>query len=373
MKIQTKLALLTVALASQAALAQSSVTLYGRIDVGLQQVNNGMSSTRIDSGTYTASRFGFRGTEDLGGGLSAVFLLENGFNADTGAAQGGTRLFNRGAYVGLSSKTAGTVTLGRQYVPIFWPFLFSDDTGPLRLHGYSAVQSIQRSNFLRVNSSALTAPLANGTLASAAGGIYAAGASSAFENNLAVYKTPDFGGLTVTGAYGAPEGYSDGAKVYGANAEFRRGDLYLGAGVNQKQGVVTASDNYQKVRESMVGAMYSVTPQINLWGNIHGWELETGASGKVKGRDAMLGVSYKLPTGQLWANYAQKVVNDCIDCSSRGFGMGYHHLLSKRTDVYVSYARVSNDANSGNSLNGVTPLSTGQSVRGIAAGIAHQF
>ena len=367
-----KIALLAIATLAQAAMAQNA-TIYGRVDVGLQNIANGIHSTRVDSGTYTASRLGFRGTEDLGGGLSALYFMEIGFNADTGVAQGGTRLFNRGSYVGLSSQSAGTLTLGRQYVPIFWPFLFADDTGPLRLHGYSTVQSIQRSNFFRVKSSALTTPVADGTLASASNGIYSAGITSAFENNLVVYKTPSLGGLTLTGAYGAPEGYGDGGKIYGANAEFRQGDLYLGAGWNQKKGLVAATSRYQKINESMLGAMYAVTKDVNLWGNVHGWDLETGASGKVKGHDLMLGVSYKLPSGQLWANYADKTVKDCTDCNSRGFGVGYHHLLSKRTELYVSYGRVNNEANAANSLNSFAPVSAGTSVRGIAAGIAHQF
>ncbi|WP_295951691.1 porin [Rhodoferax sp.] len=372
-----KLALLaTVALTQMAfspvAMAQSSI-IYGRVDVGLQQVNNGTSSTRVDSGTYTSSRLGIRGDEDLGGGLSALYFMEIGFNADTGVAQGGNRLFNRGSYVGLSSKDAGTVTIGRQYTPIFWPFLFSDDTGPLRLHGYSPVQSVQRSNFFRVNSSALTTPVANGTLASASGGIYSVGITSAFENNLVVYKTPSFGGLTVTGAYGAPEGYTDGGRIYGANAEFRKGDLYLGGGWTQKQGLVASTGSYQKINESMVGAMYSVTSAINLWGNVHGWDVAAGAGSKVKGHDLMVGVSYKLPAGQLWANYAGKTVKECTDCNSQGFGVGYHHYMSKRTELYVSYGRVNNDANSANSLNGIAPLTAGTSVRGVAAGIAHQF
>lgn len=361
--------------AAPAAMAQSTVTVFGRVDVGLQHIDNGAKTSRVDSGTYTASRLGFRGTEDLGGGLTALFFLESGISADTGNAAGGTRFFNRGSYVGLSSKDWGTVTLGRQYTPIFWPFLFADDAGPLRLHGYSAVQSIQRSNFLRVNSAALQKPVANGTIGSAASGVYAVGISSAFENNLVIYKTPSFGGLTVTGAVGAGEGYGDAGKVYGANAEYKSGPLYLGAGYTQKRGVVSATGREQKVTETMVGGMYSVTPELNLWANVHPWKYEAGTAsgGSIDGHDYMVGVSFKLPTGQLWANYAAKRIDDCNACDSSGFGIGYHHLLSKRTELYASLGRVANDDNAANSLNGVNPIRAGQSVRGIGVGIAHQF
>jgi predicted porin len=373
MNEKARYAALALLAASSCALAQSNVTVYGRVDLGLQNIHNGTTRTGVDSGTYTASRLGFRGTEDLGGGLSALFFLEAGLSADAGLLGGGGRTFNRGSYVGLSGKDWGTVTLGRQYVPIFWPFLFADDAGPLRLHGYSAVQSVQRSNFLRVNQAALTTPLANGSLASGAGGIYSVGITSAFENNLIVYKTPSFGGLTLTGAVGLAEKHVDSDKVLGANAEYRAGPLYLGAGWNKKEGIVAATGASQKVTESMVGAMYSFTTQLNLWGNVHGWKFETGASGNLKGNDAMIGVSYKVPTGQLWANYARKSVGSCSSCDSKGFGVGYHHLMSKRTELYASYGNVRNEANAANSLNGFAPVGAGTGVRGIAAGIAHQF
>ena len=372
-KLHLPLLALALIAASSASLAQSSVTIFGRIDGGLQRIDNGVTTNRVDSGTYTASRLGFRGTEDLGGGLSALFFLESGISADTGSAQGGTRFFNRGSFVGLSSKEFGTVTLGRQYVPMFWPFLFADDTGPLRLHGYSVVQSVQRSNFLRVNQAALTQPVASGNLASGAGGIYSVGITSAFENNLVVYKTPSFNGLTLTGAVGAGEANVDSAKVFGANAEYRNGGLYLGAGWNQKQGAVTTTGAEQKVDEQLLGGMYSLTPELNLWGNVHGWKVSSGAGASLNGHDAMLGASYKTGQHQLWANYAKKSVGNCNSCDSKGFGVGYHYLLSKRSELYASYGMVSNSANSANSLNGFSPIAAGIDDKGTAVGIAHQF
>jgi predicted porin len=109
------------ALAS-AAHAQSSVTLYGLIDAGVTYTSNSVTATggsgrqfSYADGVSQGSRWGLRGTEDLGGGLKAIFVLENGFNSGTGAAGQGGALFGRQAFVGLTSDNVGSVTLGRQY------------------------------------------------------------------------------------------------------------------------------------------------------------------------------------------------------------------------------------------------------------------
>lgn len=96
--------------------AQSSVTMYGIIDDGVTYVNNvsGHSTYLMQSGISQGSRWGIQGTEDLGGGTSAVFRLENGFNNNTGTASQGGRMFGRAAYVGLSNTRYGALLLGRQ-------------------------------------------------------------------------------------------------------------------------------------------------------------------------------------------------------------------------------------------------------------------
>jgi predicted porin len=104
-----------------AAHAQSSVTLYGIIDAGISYVNNARVGTthdklfKYDDGVAQGSRWGLRGTEDLGGGLKAVFVLENGFNSGNGTASQGGAMFGRQAYVGLTKDGIGSFTLGRQY------------------------------------------------------------------------------------------------------------------------------------------------------------------------------------------------------------------------------------------------------------------
>ncbi len=374
MKTSLTLSALALAIVAGPCAAQSSVTVAGRLDVGPQYIDNGTTTQRrIDSGAYTASRLIFRGTEDLGSDLSALFYLESRFNADVGAQQSADKFWNASTYVGLSSKSWGTLTLGRQYAPIFWSFLYADDTGPLRLHGYSALQSIQRSNFARV--SAAASPIkTSGTLDSVSNGVYSLGITSGFADNLVVWKSPSFSGATAMLAVGAPEGYGAGSgKIYSGNLEYRGGPFYGSVAYNQKKGTVPAGGGVsERVRETLVSGMYEVTPSFKVWGNLHPWKFDT-AGASLKGRDWMLGTSYWFGSGELWLNYASKKLDNCNACDSRGFGIGYHYFLSKKTELYASYAHVGNDANAGNSLNGFAPGALGQNVRGIAAGIALTF
>ncbi|CAB3748492.1 porin [Paraburkholderia humisilvae] len=121
-----RIALSTLSLAllgaASAAHAQSSVTLYGLIDDAFQWVHNANPANdnlyHLQSGNMQGSRWGLKGTEDLGGGLKAIFQLENGFDPNNGKLGQGGRLFGRQAYVGLTQDQYGTVTLGRQYDPL---------------------------------------------------------------------------------------------------------------------------------------------------------------------------------------------------------------------------------------------------------------
>ena len=112
------LALAVLGAFAGAASAQSSVTLYGLIDIGIQRLDpkaaNTPSTTGIAAGNQSGNRFGFRGSEDLGGGLRAVYQLENGFNSDDGTLAQGGRIFGRWAWAGLAGSW-GEVRLGRQW------------------------------------------------------------------------------------------------------------------------------------------------------------------------------------------------------------------------------------------------------------------
>jgi predicted porin len=108
-------------LATVPAWAQSSVTLYGVVDDAITYVNNqkGHSNWYLRQGNLYASKFGFKGNEDLGGGTSAIFDLQNGFDLNSGALSANGLIFNRQAYVGLQNQRYGTFTMGRQYTPYY--------------------------------------------------------------------------------------------------------------------------------------------------------------------------------------------------------------------------------------------------------------
>jgi predicted porin len=121
------IALAILGLVSGLAAAQSSVTVYGTVDLGLLTQNHATNKTQLYNGGIAPSIWGFRGTEDLGGGLKASFNLESHFSADTGAGVG--PLFRRQSNVGLSSADWGTLTLGNQYGPAVLAFAATDPRG----------------------------------------------------------------------------------------------------------------------------------------------------------------------------------------------------------------------------------------------------
>ncbi|UDM52689.1 porin [Cupriavidus sp. MP-37] len=132
------------ALSVPLAAAAQSVTLYGVFDTGVEYVNNvgpskdGVARVPVLTGTVP-SRWGLRGSEDLGGGLKSVFVLESGFAPDSGQANQGGRLFGRQAFVGLSGNW-GQVALGRQYTMLFWANLDTDILGP-NIYGSASLDS----------------------------------------------------------------------------------------------------------------------------------------------------------------------------------------------------------------------------------------
>jgi predicted porin len=198
--------------------AQSSVTLYGLLDTGLDFASNvnGQHLWQISSGVTAGSRWGLRGNEDLGGGLSAIFKLEAGINSANGAAGSGLA-FSRNAYVGLSSKTAGTITLGRQWDPIV------DLIGPYSLNQLYGGWYFSHPNDMD--------NLDNGFAIS----------------NAVKYTSPNIGGFTGEALYsfGGQAGQFSNDSAYSGALSYTNGPFSIGAGYLRVNDPETAVQGYQ--------------------------------------------------------------------------------------------------------------------------------
>lgn len=209
---RTALAPVLCALAMNAH-AQSSVTLYGTVDAGLiystnQQTTHADGSTsghanwQLGGGNLVPSRWGLTGSEDIGGGTSVSFTLENSFFSQNGALLQGGMLFNRNAWVGVANSHYGTLTLGRQYDP------FSDDLGAYVSSNNWA--TLYGSHFGDVDN-----------------------LNEAFNfNNSIKYVSPSFGGFTLGGlfSFGGVAGNFSQNRGWSVAANYANGPISLSAG-----------------------------------------------------------------------------------------------------------------------------------------------
>ncbi|MFM0591825.1 porin [Paraburkholderia dilworthii] len=320
------------------AQAQSSVTLYGVIDEGLGYTNNegGHSVAFLKSGNVFGSRWGLKGQEDLGGGLSTVFMLESGFSAATGASLQGSRLFGRNAYVGLSSDNAGRVLLGRQYDMgtqlvaglAGYPITGVSDT-PGDLDGRDGVFRIN-------NSIAYLTPNWNGF---SAGALYAFGgvAGSTGSQNAFSLGANYQGGLLAAGVaytrfknadntpawtsaavdspftYAINQGFAttNSIGVLVSEVSLTLGGLQLGAGYSNVQYKPSSTSLFHKTATFNIGilsAQYLITPALS-----------------VRVADSYTqGTSLSSATGQ---SYSAAKYNQ--------ISVGFDYFLSKSTSLYL--------------------------------------
>src|SRR6201996_180599 len=214
-----------------AAHAQSSVTLYGLIDAGITYTNNqrGHSNVQETSGSINGSRWGLRGAEDLGGGLKAIFTLENGFGINDGTLKQNSRLFGRQAFVGLASDQFGAVTLGRQYDSMV------DFVAPLALTGtqYGGTQFAH--------------PFDNDNL------------NNSFRvNNSVKFTSVNYAGFK----FGALYGFSNQADGFANNRAYSAGASYSFAGFNIGAGYLQLNNN--------AGATSTTSAAFNTSGAVNG-------------------------------------------------------------------------------------------------------
>lgn len=333
--------------------AQSSVTLYGIVDAGIAYVHNAQSATgqnqstlvKFSSGNMSGSRWGLKGTEDLGGGLAAVFQLENGFNVGTGALGQGSREFGRKAVVGLSSNTWGTVTLGRQYDPVV-----------------DLVQGLTEDNYF--------------------GGVFGTpGDLDNYDNSLRVsnsikYVSPLFSGFQVEALYGVGgvAGAGGSGQTYSFGAAYANGPLSLGAGYFYANGGNTTTANVRTWTSSSdslfntvinagfasaksiqivrVGGQYvlgSATIGAAYSNTQYGSDAFSAFRDTAKFNNGSVFVNYQItPALRTGVAYNYTSLTGPSSAHYNQINLGADYALSKRTDLYAltGYQKAS-----GNTLN----------------------
>lgn len=331
---------LSVLAATSTAHAQSSVTLYGVIDESITFLHNqgGKNQWSTFAGNLQGSRWGLKGAEDLGGGLKAIFQLENGFDQNNGRLLNGGREFGRQAYVGLRNDAYGTVTLGRQYVP---------DT--------DLVQGVTGDNYF--------------------GSVFATpGDVDNYDNSIRVnnsvkYASPVWAGFQFEGlyAFGNQAGAFGDRRAWGAALAYTNGPIALAAGYQYYNGgkgngdrdfsdSTTAATNTttDSVFNSPINAAYGSAASIRIArvaGRYTIGPVNVGASYSnaqyMADSASSFGQTQKYNTGNVFATYqATPALLTGIGYSymkSSGnssakysqVSLGANYSLSKRTDVYL--------------------------------------
>ena len=324
--------------AAAPAFAQSNVTVYGVADAYVQFGKGDSTTTRLESGGESGSRLGFRGSEDLGGGLSAMFKIETGIGLDTGTVTQGGRMWGRQALVGLGG-SFGSVSLGRQYTP---HFSVIDDADPFGTGAGSAASS----------------------------GIVSILATRA--NNSAVYSAPKFGPVSVTllgslgeGAagrfYSASIQYS--ANKLDAGLAFARQDHFAAGEVNATAVILTGAYDFGPFK--VTGGVQSVK------------NLTLAANTADDRRELFGGVIVPIGPGTLTAGVGTGKTKNVAGTKATQFSLGYDHALSKRTNLYTIATAISNGSATAYTADAATgsgpSVSAGNDVRALLIGVRHRF
>ena len=337
-----------------AASAQSSVTLFGVVDATLA-FGNGSAANKIQltNSGYNSSRLGFKGTEDLGGGMSASFHLEAGVNNDNGAgsgtntnnqatgaaaaAAGGQGLaFNRRSTVSLSGGF-GEIRLGRDYTPQYWNHTVFDPFGNV---GVGTEQTLPSSIM--------------------------PGAILVRASNSVAYLTPAMGGFYGWGQYYMGENLDnlpnkdDGTGI-GLRVGYAAGPLDVAGSYTQAK--YAGAD----IKSTNLGASYAFGPaKLSLQLSREDNSVNIGTGGSI-------GLNYTMGAGEIRAAYSQYSVDTAVARKTGKFALGYVQNLSKRTALYATVAQVSNDGGAGQTLNGASLTNPNDSSTGFDIGIRHAF
>ncbi|MDN7184674.1 porin [Caballeronia sp. SEWSISQ10-4 2] len=321
-----------------AAHAQSSVTLYGIIDSGIAYYHNasspaGNQSTLVKfSSNLSGPRWGLKGTEDLGGGLAAVFRIENGFNIGTGALNQGGREFGRQSFVGLSSQSYGTVTVGRQYDPLV------ELVQPLTEDGlfgstFATPGDIDNyDNSLRVNNSVkYTSPVLRGFQLET---LYAFGGVAGSTGNGQTYSAA---ASYTNGPMGLAAGYffanggtttTAGARVWTSSS-----DSLFNSGINS---AFASAKSIQIARVAGEYAIGSTTFGAAFSNTVYGRDALSSFRESAKFNSASVFANYQVnPAFRVGAGYNYTKSSGSGSAEYNQFNLGADYALSKRTDVYA--------------------------------------
>jgi predicted porin len=341
------LALAVLGAFAGAASAQSSVTLFGVVDVNARLVKTGDESIKqLGTDGINSSRLGFRGVEDLGGGLKAGFWLEAGVNPDVGTTNG--KFFNRRSTVSLLGGF-GEVRLGRDYTPTFWNLTVFD---PFGTNGVGALTNV-------IASGGITTPLLSGTTTLVRA-----------DNSIGYFLPSGIGGLYGQAMVAAGEGTA-GNKYVGGRIGYAAGPLDVAGSYGQTQ---TAGDG--KFKMANVGAAYTFGP-VKLTGQ---WvRMDTDFAAGISGVNAkadlwQVGAVVALGQGELHAAYDQiKGKNDIDGMEARQIAVGYVYNLSKRTALYGTFSDLKNEGGTSFAVAGNPAAAVNEKSRGMEVGLRHSF
>lgn len=342
---------LAVMAAAGAASAQSSVTLFGIVDTAITHGSagdGGESWTGMTSSGYNSSRLGFRGTEDLGGGMSASFWLEGQLQTDEGTP-GGLNFLRRST-VSLAGGW-GELRLGRDYTPSFWNLTVFD---PFGTNGVGT-------NVMLTGSGALASDAAVGV-----------GTVVRASNSVGYFLPPNLGGFYGQVNYWFGENDpSDQGDGYGLRVGYGAGPFNVALSFARTEGVADTEFSTWNLGGSWDFGMAKVMGQYMR-------DNADGVGFDVDGRGWLLGALVPVGAGEIRASYSEYRFDSGVagidDPRVRKLALGYVHNLSKRTALYATIARVRNDGTDV-TLGGATApaTSTDFSSTGYDIGIRHSF
>jgi predicted porin len=355
--------LLALGLSSAAHAADSSVTLYGILDAGMQvstQSFRDYSSSNVGlvNGVQSGNRFGIKGSEDLGSGLRATFALEAGFNLGSGASQQNGTLFGRQSWVGVESDTLGYARLGKQYnfatdyVGAIDPFLLGFGQANMGAT-FGSANTTRYNNMVKYQS-----PTWNGVTAGI-GYSFATGLTSVYADQAALVAANSYNYATMNNARAVTAGvkYATGPVTLVGSYDVMYGSANIvGSGAsNPSQWIVGGvydfsvakiAAAYSQSRNGWINGQASVDPTFtaNAYGGGAGGVLYDSSFGA---NSYLLGATVPVTgTQKVFASYqyATPVASMAYASNLSIYSVGYQYDFSKRTNAYAYASQAQNYA-----------------------------